>query len=140
LLTGKRFYLQILKVMVVSMCTVLVIDDEQPILNFLLALTQHGYHVQTAADGREGIQKFDNEFIDIVITDVCMPDVDGREVARHVRNSHRKTTPIIAISGTPWLLEDSEFDRVLAKPFPLQTLYDTVEHLAGRPPTHTAVA
>jgi len=125
--------------MVVSMCTVLVIDDEQPILNLLqLALTQCGYHVQTAADGREGIRKFDNELIDIVITDVCMPGMDGREVARHVRNSRRKTTPIIAISGTPWLLEDSEFDRVLAKPFPLKALYDTVEHLAGKPATVAA--
>ncbi len=127
--------------MVVSMCTVLVIDDEKPILNLLqMALTQHGYHVQTAADGREGIQKFDNEFIDIVITDVCMPDIDGREVARHVRNSGRKTTPIIAISGTPWLLEDGEFDRILTKPFPLQTLYDTVAHLAGKPPAVVAAA
>lgn len=115
------------------MCTVLVIDDEQSILNLLqLALTQCGYHVETAADGREGIQKFDNKFIDIIITDVCMPGMDGREVARHVRNSRRKTTPIIAISGTPWLLEDSEFDGVLAKPFTLKALYDMVEHLAGR--------
>ena len=69
-----------------------------------------------------------------------MPGMDGREVARHVRSSRRKTTPIIAISGTPWLLEDSEFDRVLAKPFPLKTLYDTVEHLAGRPGATTAAA
>jgi len=127
--------------MVVSMCTVLVIEDEQPILKMLqLALTQCGYHVETAADGQEGIQKFDNEFIDIVITDVCMPGIDGREVARHVRNSRRKTTPIIAISGTPWLLEEGEFDKVLAKPFPLKTLYDTVEHLAGKPSATTAVA
>ncbi len=123
------------------MRTVLVIDDEQPILNLLqLALTQCGYHVETAADGQEGIKKFDNAFIDIVITDVCMPGIDGREVARHVRNSRRKTTPIIAISGTPWLLEDGEFDKVLAKPFPLKTLYDMVEHLAGKPSTTTAVA
>ena len=52
--------------MVVSMCTILVIDDEQQILNLLqLALTQYGYHVETAVNGREGIQKFDNQFIDI---------------------------------------------------------------------------
>ena len=122
------------------MCTVLVIDDEQTIVDLLqLALTKFGYHVKTAAGGREGIQTFDNEFVDIVITDVSMPGIDGKAVARHVRNSRRKTTPIVAISGTPWLFDNSEFDKVLAKPFRLKVLYDTVEYLAGKPPA-TAVA
>ena len=116
------------------MCTVLVIDDEQTIVSLLqLALTQFGYNVETAADGREGIQKFDKKFIDIVITDICMPNMDGEGVARHVRNSSRKTTPVVAISGTPWLLEGSDFDKVLTKPFPLKALYDTIEHLASKP-------
>ena len=116
------------------MCTVLVIDDEQMIVSLLqLALTEFGYNVETATDGREGIQKFDKKFIDIVITDICMPDIDGKEVARHVRNSSRKTTPVVAISGTPWLLKDSDFDMVLAKPFSLKALYDTIEHLASKP-------
>ena len=116
------------------MHTVLVIDDEQTIVELLrLALTKFGYHVKTAADGRQGIQTFENEFIDLVITDVCMPDIDGKEVARHIRNSGRKTTPVVGISGTPWLFEDGDFDMVLAKPFHLKTLYDTVEYLVGRP-------
>jgi DNA-binding response OmpR family regulator len=116
------------------MCTVLVIDDEQMIVNMLrLALTKLGYNVETATDGREGIQKFDKKFIDIVITDICLPYIDGKEVARHVRNSSRKTTPVIAISGTPWLIEDGDFDKVLTKPFPLKALYDTIEHLASKP-------
>jgi CheY-like chemotaxis protein len=59
-----------------------------------------------------------------------MPDIGGKEVARHVRNSSRKATPIVAISGMPWLLKDSDFDKVLAKPFSLKALYDTIEHLA----------
>ena len=116
------------------MCTVLVIDDEQTILSLLQqVLTQFGYNVETATDGREGIQKFDKKFIDIVITDICMPNIDGKEVARHVRNSSRKTTPVVAISGTPWLLGDNDFDKVLAKPFPLKDLHDTIEHLASKP-------
>lgn len=116
----------------VNMRTVLVIDDEKPIVELLrLALTRSGYHVITAVGGREGIRMFDSEFVDIVITDVRMPGIDGQAVARHVRNSHRKSTPIVAISGTPWLFEGSDFDKVLAKPFPLKVLYDTVECLAG---------
>ncbi len=120
--------------LVISMYTVLVIDDEQMIVSLLqLALTRFGYNVETAADGREGIQKFDKKSIDIVITDIRLPDIDGKEVVRHVRNSSRKTTPVIAISGTPWLIEDSDFDKVLTKPFPLKALYDTIEHLARKP-------
>jgi len=117
------------------MCTVLVIDDEETIVELLKsALTKFGYHVKTAADGREGIQTFENEFVDIVITDICMPDIGGKEVARHIRNSRRKTTPVVAISGTPWLFEDGDFDMVLAKPFHLKALYETVEYLAGNSP------
>ncbi|MBW1671094.1 MAG: response regulator [Deltaproteobacteria bacterium] len=116
------------------MCTVLVIDDEQTIVNLLqMALTKLGYNVETASDGREGIQKFDKKFIDIVITDICMPNIDGKKVAQHIRNSSRKTTPVVAISGTPWLLEDRDFDKILAKPFQLKALHDIIEHLANKP-------
>jgi len=115
------------------MCTVLIIDDEQTILTLLnLALTEFGYSVETAADGREGIEKFDRKFIDIVITDICMPGIGGKDVARHIRNSSRGATPVVAISGTPWMLEDADFDKVLAKPFPLKDLYDIIEHFSNK--------
>jgi CheY-like chemotaxis protein len=116
------------------MCTVLIIDDEQTILTLLrLALIEFGYNVETATGGREGIEKFDKKFIDIVITDICMPGIGGKDVARHIRNSSRRTTPVVAISGTPWLLEDGDFDRILAKPFPLKALYDIIEDLSNKP-------
>lgn len=112
------------------MYTVLVIDDEQMIVSLLqLALTKFGYNVEIATDGREGIQKFDKKFIDIVVTDICLPDIDGREVARHVRNSSRNTTPVVAISGTPWMIEDGYFNKILTKPFPIKALFDIIENL-----------
>ena len=115
------------------MYTVLVIDDEQMIVSLLqMALTKFGYNVETATEGREGIQKFDRKFIDIVITDICLPDLDGREVARHIRNSSRNTTPVVAISGTPWMIEDGYFDTVLTKPFPIQVLHDIIEYLISK--------
>ena len=115
------------------MYTVLVIDDEQMIVSLLqMALTKFGYNVEIAADGREGIQKFDRKFIDIVITDICLPDVDGREVARHIRNSSRNTTPVVANSGTPWMIEDGYFDTVLTKPFPIKVLHDIIEYLISK--------
>ncbi len=113
------------------MRTVLVIDDEKPILDMLeKALTHFGYQVKIASDGQEGIETFESGGVDLVITDIKMPKIDGFGVARHIRNSTKKRTPIIAISGTPWMLEDSDFDQVLSKPFPIKILCDTVDNLA----------
>ena len=112
------------------MQNILVIDDEKVITNLLSqALNKCGFNVDTAENGKEGIVKFDNDTFDLVITDICMAGVDGNGVARHIRNSLRKTTPIIGISGTPWLLEEGDFDAVLPKPFSLKTLADTVKGL-----------
>jgi len=118
------------------MSTVLVIDDEKFVLDIVkIALTKYGHDVETAADGRQGIEKFDEGSFDLVITDIRMPGVDGTGVADHIRRSRRQWTPIIAISATPWLIGDklSDFDSILPKPFTLQTLVDTVNNLSRGP-------
>ncbi len=109
------------------MSKILVIDDEKGILQLLRqALTHFGHKVETAGDGQEGIDKFDDENFDIVITDMCMPVVDGNGVVKHIRNSPRQSVPVIAITGTPWQLESSKFDLVLMKPFSLKKLVDSI--------------
>ena len=113
------------------MGSILVIDDEKLVLNVIeTALTSFGYDVEIANDGNEGIRKYDKGIFDLVITDLIMPNIDGIGVIRHIRNSQRRGTPIIGISGTPWVLEGSTVDSVLTKPFPLKVLLDTVEYLA----------
>lgn len=113
------------------MGSILVIDDEKTVLNVIeTALTTFGYQVEVAGDGREGIKKFDAGLYDLVITDLIMPNVDGSGVVDHIRNSKRRQTPIIGISGTPWLLEEIDVDRVLTKPFRIQALLDSIKHLA----------
>jgi len=114
------------------MTAILVIDDEQVILNMLQeALSRSGYKVEAAGGGREGIDTYDQGCFDLIITDVCMPDVDGLEVLRHIRRSRDKSTPIIGISGTPWVLEGSGFDSILPKPFSLKVLFETIDKLTG---------
>ncbi len=44
-------------------------------------------------------------------------------------NTGKKAPPTIGISGTPWLLDNSDFDFVLPKPFPIKVLFDTVNKL-----------
>ncbi len=121
------------------MSTILVIDDEKGILKLIRqALTRHGHKVETAVDGQEGIEKFDDGNFDIVITDIRMPGVDGNDVVKHIRNSTRQDIPVIAISGTPWLLEAKNFDMVLPKPFPLNKLVDSIRSF-GTMPSRAAV-
>jgi len=109
---------------------ILVIDDEPGISDMIReALTRFGYTVETASNGRQGLQLLKDASFDLVVTDMCMPDLDGACIVRHVRSSSRPLTPVIGISGTPWLLEGADCDAVLPKPFPLQDLVDTVKHL-----------
>lgn len=117
------------------MNSVLVIDNEKSISDLLMqALKMSGYSVKTALSGREGVRMFETGSFDLVITDISMPDIDGQSVARHIRNSlHKPFTPIIAMSGTPWLLQGDEFDSVFSKPFSLYTLLDTVNELTLTP-------
>jgi DNA-binding response OmpR family regulator len=95
------------------------------------ALAKVNFDVDTAQAGSDGIQKFNDGHYDLVITDVCMPGIDGNIVVHHIRKSDKGTTPVIGISGTPWLLKNSSFDRVLSKPFAIKTLIDTAKCLTA---------
>jgi CheY-like chemotaxis protein len=110
---------------------ILVIDDEKAILNVVRTiLSRAGFTVEIALNGQKGIQKFDSGQFDLVITDILMPGIDGREVVKHIRNSDRPLTPIIGFSGTPWLVENHHFDVVFTKPFPLEDLVNSVQNLS----------
>lgn len=113
------------------MRSVLVIDDERMICDLLKqVLLRLNYRVDTAENALGGIAKFDQGSYDLVITDVRMPGVDGHSVVHHIRRSRRDATPVIGLSGTPWLLQNADFNDVLAKPFALQSLLEKVTSLA----------
>ncbi len=110
----------------------LVIDDERCVSDLLQeTLAEFGFRVETASGGDEGIRLFNREDFDLVITDMIMPNMDGNGVARHIRSSRKPHTPIIGISGTPWFLEEDQFDCVMPKPFRIQSLVKTIEKLLG---------
>ena len=70
------------------------------------------------------------DIIKIVLSDILMPGLDGRNVVDHIRNSDRPCTPIIGISGTPWYLENIQFDAIFTKPFPFEDLINSTLHLS----------
>ena len=101
------------------MCSILVIDDEKAILGFVQqALTLFGHKVEVADDGLKGIKKFDEGRFDIVITDIRMPQLDGKGVVQHIRNSSQKSTPIIGISGKRTLIDRILGNEKASKPKP----------------------
>ena len=111
---------------------ILVIDDEKSLLNlFQQVLSKFGCNVEIAKDVTEGIKKFDGGLFDLVIIDILMPGGSGNNIVRHIRSSDRQSLPVIGISGTPWLLNNSDFDRVLAKPFLLKTLANVIHDLSS---------
>ena len=61
-----------------------------------------------------------NEKLDLVLTDICMPGVSGNELAQYIK-SYKKTLPVIAITGSSWLA-GSYFDKIITKPLRLPAL------------------
>jgi len=111
---------------------ILVIDDEKSLLDiFQQTLSKLGCNVEIASDVKEGIKKFDDGLFDLVITDILMQGGNGNDIVRHIRSSDRQFTPVIGISGTPWLLNNSDFDMVFIKPFPLKKLVNAIHDLSS---------
>lgn len=82
-----------------KMKKILVIDDEQPTLKmFRLFLSAYGYEVLTEESGESGLECFEKEQPDIVLTDVKMPGMDGIEVLKRIKEK-RPRTEVIVITG-----------------------------------------
>jgi len=111
---------------------ILVVDDESAITELVqLILTEEGYDVHTAKDGREGIRLFNQIDPDIVLTDIVMPDMEGIEFIQTIAKM-KQDLPIIAMSGNVMgkgFLNAAHLlgaMRVLHKPFTSAELIDAV--------------
>jgi len=86
---------------------ILCIDDEEPALVLRRILLENaGYRVFTALTGKQGIEVFRYQPIDVVILDYWMADMDGLEVAEQLKTLSPKT-PIIMLSGYTSILDES---------------------------------
>jgi two-component system, OmpR family, response regulator CpxR len=85
---------------------ILCIDDEEPALALRrLVLENSGYRVFTALTGKQGIELFRHQPIDVVILDYWMADMDGLDVAEQLKALSPKT-PIIMLSGYTSILDE----------------------------------
>jgi CheY-like chemotaxis protein len=119
-----------------SLKTVLVVDDE-PVLRAIVReiLDEEGYAVIEAADGRVALEIMESARPDLVLMDVMMPGVDGREAYRQLRlHPEHRDVPVIMMSAAiqPHGLDPS-IAGFMAKPFDLNQLVELVVRLIGRP-------
>jgi signal transduction histidine kinase len=109
---------------------ILVVDDEfmvRSVITKLLALK--GHSVVEAASGAEALSVLEECQVDLIFTDQGMPEMNGREFARIVRD-RRPALPIILLTGDTEAGEpDETVDVVLAKPFKLDQLEATIQEL-----------
>src|SRR5690606_37309853 len=84
----------------VSNIRILTIDDSKTMRDMLmLTLVDAGFDVIQAVDGKDGIDMLERENVDVVITDINMPRMDGYEVVRQLRaRPEHKTTPILVLT------------------------------------------
>ena len=109
---------------------ILVVDDDCDFRSMLCrALKRLGYDVLDALNGRVALQLLEARGVDLVITDVLMPDMEGVEFIDHLRRRY-PTLPVVAISGGGRLLRSDCLNiarligarATLAKPFEIEEL------------------
>lgn len=80
--------------------SVLLIEDDPALRNYLEQRLSENYNVYAASDGNEGIVKAEKIYPQLIVTDLMMPNLDGFEVCRRLRQNFKTShIPIIVISG-----------------------------------------
>jgi len=111
--------------------TILIVDDEEIIREFLCEVLGDDYDVSTATDGDEAIEMMKANKFDLIITDMKMARVSGEEVVKFA-NQLDPTYKVIIISGYSSLFSasgsiDAGASAYLSKPFTISQLAQAVE-------------
>lgn len=117
--------------------TILLVEDDERIVEFLQrGLQAEGYNVRAASDGEAGLQAAHAGGIELIILDLMLPKLDGREVCQTLR-AEGMETPIMmltALDTTEDVVRGLKFgaDDYLTKPFAFDELLARVEALLRR--------
>ena len=117
--------------------SILIVDDEFGLAEMLReVLHECGYDVTLAINGRLALDILTERQVDLVLTDMMMPVMDGAELAHAMRNSERhRSTPIVMMTSLPSAAPQKQglFDAILRKPFTPDVLLNTLKScLANR--------
>lgn len=115
--------------------TILIVDDEEIIREFLNEVLRDDYDISMACDGDEAIEKLKKQRYDLVITDLKMPRVSGEEVVKYANDTY-PDAKVVIISGYSSLFTVSQSVNngacaFLSKPFSIKELVQTVDSCIG---------
>lgn len=116
---------------------ILTVDDDETILEILKSiLSKHGYRTISASNGKDALTLLDkNAFIDGVILDISMPEMDGRKTLEAIKNKEKmKNTPILMLTGANGVSDVSECLKLgandyMVKPFEPDTLISRLQKI-----------
>jgi CheY-like chemotaxis protein len=111
--------------------TILIVDDEEDLRDAIaFDFERKNYNVLTAANGRDAFKLVESHKIDVVLSDVRMPDGDGVELLETIKTKHAFLPVVMFITGFSDLSLEQAYnkgaDAVFSKPFDRQALFDAV--------------
>lgn len=120
-----------------EMKRILIVDDDDEIRDLLEFDVSHsGYFVDTASDGKEGLQKALNNSYDLILLDVMMPKMNGFDVCKNIRQA-KLSIPILMLTAKGTINDktigfDCGADDYLVKPFDIQEVLLRIRVLLRR--------
>lgn len=117
---------------------ILIVEDEQNLARFLeLELTHDNYNVDIEYEGQAGLDKALSHSYDLIILDLMLPNINGLEICRRVRQE--QTTPIIIITAKSDTYDkvtglDYGADDYIVKPFEIEELFARIRAVLRRQP------
>lgn len=115
---------------------ILVVDDERAIrMSISCMIKWMGFEVRAAESGERAVHLFKENAFDLVLTDLHMPGMDGKALARTIKQIS-PTTPVILLTGDPEELTGERpvgdsVDMALSKPVMLSRLKETISRILG---------
>jgi two-component system alkaline phosphatase synthesis response regulator PhoP len=111
---------------------ILVVDDNEMHQNLVsMHLSLAGHDVKSVVDGKEAIGLLDREAFDVVLLDIDMPFVNGKDVLRHIRDCAIKVRPLMTTGADDWQSwnECTQLGALdyLPKPFDVEDLLESIE-------------
>lgn len=124
-----------------SRLRILVVDDQRDVADgFAELLSLSGHEVTAAYDGASALDLDQRHRLDVVFLDLDLPDIDGRTVARRIRERHEKPPFLVAVSGFGGdrhfaRSRDAGIDRHLVKPVKIEVVLELLQGVPARTAT-----
>lgn len=119
---------------------IMVVDDEPDLLRLMeKILSKRGHEVIPVSSGRECLERVKTEKPDLILLDVMMPDIDGWEVSKTLKDSlETRDIPVVILTvrtsdaSMERGFKFARCDAYLKKPIVLEKLFGTIEEFIGR--------